>query len=82
MAAPRITLYGTRNCPNCRLARRYLQGLGLRFREFDVNRDRRAQKDLARLGTRSVPVILVGDRRVDGFDRARLDRLLKPQATR
>ena len=77
MGAPRITLYSTRNCAYCRQARQYLQQKGLRFQEFDVQRNPRAQKDFARLGARGVPVILVGDTRIDGFDRKRLDTLLK-----
>jgi alkyl hydroperoxide reductase subunit F len=76
MSAPRITLYSTRQCPACRQARAYLQQLGLTFQELDVGSNLRAQKALARLGTRSVPVILIGDSRVDGFDRRRLASLL------
>ena len=78
MAAPRITLYTTRNCPNCRKAKQYLQQLGLRFQEMDVNHSARAQKEFARLGARGVPVIVVGGTRIDGFDRRRLDAALNP----
>jgi glutaredoxin len=77
MATPRITLYTTRRCPNCRQAKQYLQSLGLRFTELDVQHSARGQKEFARLGARGVPVILVGDRRIDGFDRRRLDAALK-----
>ena len=77
MAAPHITLYVTRNCPYCRQARKYLQQRGLHFREFDIHRSIRAQKALAHLGARAVPVITVGDIRIDGFDRKRLDAVLK-----
>ena len=76
MAAPRITLYSSRQCPACRQARDYLRQRGLQFQELDVSKNLRAQKALARLGSRSVPVILIGDTRVDGFDRKRLDRVL------
>jgi len=73
----RITLYSTRNCPYCRQARQYLQSKGMRFQELDIQKNIRAQKTLAGLGARAVPVIMVGDTRVDGFDRKRLDDLLK-----
>lgn len=73
----RITLYSSRNCPYCRQARQYLQNKGLRFQEFDVQQNVRAQRMLEKMGTRSVPVLMIGDTRVDGFDRQRLDRLLK-----
>lgn len=76
MATPRITLYTTRNCPHCRRAKHYLEQRGLRFQEFDVQTNVRAQKAFARLGARGVPVIVVGDTRIDGFDRRRLDAAL------
>ena len=78
MAAPRITLFTTRDCAHCRQAKQFLQARGLRFVEFDVQRSTRGQKEFARLGARGVPVILVGDQRIDGFDRRRLEAALKP----
>jgi glutaredoxin len=75
---PRITLYTTRNCAHCKRAKQYLQSLGLRFAEWDVNHSARGKKEFARLGARAVPVIVVGDQRIDGFDRRRLDAALKP----
>jgi glutaredoxin len=75
MAQPRITLYSTRRCPHCARVRRYLQNKGLRFQEFDVQSNPRGQKAFARLGARGVPVVMIGDVRVDGFDRRRLDAL-------
>jgi glutaredoxin-like YruB-family protein len=77
MKTIRITLYSTRNCPYCRQARQYLKSKGVRFQEFDIQKNIRAQKTLAGLGARAVPVIMIGDARVDGFDRKRLDALLK-----
>ena len=77
MTTPRITLYSTGNCPHCRQAKEYLERRGLRFQEFDVQRSARAQKAFARLGARGVPVIMIGETRIDGFDRRRLDALLQ-----
>lgn len=77
MKAPRITLYTTRNCPHCRRAKQYLKQKGLRFQELDVEQNVRAQKMLARLGTRSVPVIMIGDIRIDGFRQELIDSALR-----
>lgn len=73
---PRITLYSTRRCPHCQQAKAWLRQRGLRFQEFDIERNPRAFKAFQRLGGRGVPVILVGDKRVDGFDPRRLRQLL------
>ena len=77
MKTVRITLYSSRNCRYCRQARQYLRDSGLRFQELDVQQNLRAQRMLEKMGARSVPVIMIGDKRVDGFDRERLERLLK-----
>jgi glutaredoxin len=76
MKPPRITLYSSRQCPACRQARDFLRQRGVDFQEFDVRSNLRAQKTLARWGTRSMPVILIGDMRIDGFDRRKLEQAL------
>jgi len=78
VTTPRITLYSTGKCPHCRQARQYLKRRGLQFQVLDVQRNARAQKAFARLGARGVPVIVIGETRIDGFDRGRLDALLQP----
>ena len=78
MAIPRIKLYSTRSCPNCRLVKKYLQARQLRFVEFDIQHSARGRKEFERMGARGVPVIIVGDQRIDGFDRRRLDAVLRP----
>ncbi len=77
MTIPRITLYSTSNCPHCRQAKQYLERRGLRFQILDVQRNARAQKAFARLGARGVPLIVIGETHIDGFDKRRLDALLR-----
>lgn len=77
MKTIRITLYSTRQCPYCRQARLFLKQKGVRFQEFDIQQNIRAQRTLAKMGARAVPVIMVGDTRVDGFDKQRLEHLLE-----
>ena len=74
--APRITLYSTRRCPHCHQLRQWLQRRGLRFQEFDIERNARAFREYQRLGARGVPLLLVDGKRIDGFDPRRLQRLL------
>ncbi|MDJ0738897.1 MAG: glutaredoxin domain-containing protein [Gammaproteobacteria bacterium] len=77
MAAPRITLYSTRNCPHCRRARQYLEQKGLRVVELDIHHSARGRKDFDRLGARGVPLIVIGDICIAGFDRRRIDAALQ-----
>jgi glutaredoxin len=74
---PRIRLYTSPACGHCRQLKAHLQRLKVPFQEFDISRNRRAQSDLQRLGARGVPVLLVGERRLDGYDPKRLERLLR-----
>lgn len=75
--APRITLYSTSRCAHCKQARQWLKQRGLRFQEFDIERNQRAFKDYQRLGARGVPVLLINQQRIDGFDPKRLEAVLK-----
>ena len=75
--APRVTLYSSANCPHCKRAREFLRSRKVPFQELDVGRSVKARKRLESLGARGVPVILVGDTRVDGFDPGRLARALR-----
>jgi len=44
--------------------------------EFDIERNQRAFKEFQRLGSRGVPVIMIGKTRVDGFNAKKLQQVL------
>jgi glutaredoxin len=75
--APRVTLYSTSRCANCRRLKHWLTRHKLRFQEFDIERNQRAFKEFQRLGARGVPVLLVDRERVDGFDPKRLEKVFR-----
>ena len=75
--AARVTLYSSPGCSHCRQARDYLRNHRIPFHELDVQKSPRARKQLQRLGARGVPVIMVGEARLDGFRPAPLRRLLR-----
>jgi len=70
-------LYTTRQCGHCRQAKKFLRDREIRFTEYDVERNRQAWRAFQRAGERAVPLILVGPRRLAGFDPKRLSRALK-----
>lgn len=63
-----VTLYTSPSCGHCRRANAFLLREGIRFRELDITRSTKARKALERIGARGVPVVLIGDRRLEGFD--------------
>ncbi len=61
----------------CRQAKEFLSSQGVAFRDVNVMEDAEARLDLIRLtGQMAVPVIVVGDQVVRGFDKPRLRTLL------
>ena len=73
----KVIVFTTPTCSWCRTAKKYLADHHVSFKEVDVSRDPAAARDLVnRTGQMGVPVILVGNKPVVGFDKAELDRLL------
>jgi len=71
-----ITVYSTKNCPYCRMAKAFLDRNGVKFATIDVGEDVDAAKRMVALsGQRGVPVITVDDEVIVGFDSQRLTEL-------
>jgi len=79
---PRVTLYSAPGCPHCRQAGEFLRKHGVAFQELNVRASPKALKQLERLGTRGVPVILVGEKRLDGFNGPKLKQMLQAAGIR
>lgn len=78
-ASARVVLYGTKTCPYCTRTREYLKARNIAFADLDVEDSENARKEFAQLGGGGVPVILVGNRRIQGFNRSALDAALESQ---
>ena len=75
MAAKSVVMYSTSWCGVCKRAKAYFDDQGIIYDELDVENDAQGKQDYARFGSRGVPIILVGDRRMDGFSIARFQQL-------
>ena len=74
---PRVIIFSTPTCSFCRKAKAYLRDKGIRFKEIDVSRDMKAAVDMERkTGQRGVPVVMINNRPVVGFDVPKINRLL------
>lgn len=71
----RVTMYATSTCGYCKKARRYFRDQGIRYTEFDIDRDSAARKRWKNLGGRGVPLILVGKRKMHGFSESGFERI-------
>ena len=72
----RVRIYTAVWCGYCRKAKAHLAGRGVPFEEVDVEASQRGRSEFVQIGGRGVPVILVGDQRMDGFDAQGLDAML------
>lgn len=74
---PKVIMFTTPTCSFCNSAKRYFREKNIRFKEIDVSRDHKAAQDMQRrAGTTGVPVILVNNRPIVGFDKPKINRLL------
>jgi len=72
-----VTVYSTPTCPYCVQVKRYLEQKGITYSDIDVSRDSTAAAEMVRIsGQRGVPVTVIDEHFVVGFDPSRLDQLL------
>ena len=72
-----VKVYSTPGCPYCKMAKEYLSSKGVTFQDIDVSRDQAAVEEMVKIsGQMGVPVILVDDNIIIGFDQTRIDLLI------
>ena len=76
-ASHSITMYSTSWCPHCKRARMYFAERGIAYEEIDIEASEKNKRDFKELGGGGVPLIIVGDKAMRGFDPKRMDALLK-----
>ncbi len=73
-----VIVFTTPTCSWCKKVKTYLKEKQIRYKEVDVSRDQRAMKDMVRKsGQMGVPQLWINNRPVVGFDKAKIDRLIK-----
>jgi glutaredoxin 3 len=72
-----VTVYTRPGCIHCELAKAYLTERHVPYQERDVSRDDGALQELRAIGAPGVPVVVIDQQAVVGFDKPRLDDLLK-----
>jgi glutaredoxin len=73
----RVTVYSTTWCGVCVKAKNWLKVNGIRFQEYDVEQSNKGKRDYQKLNGRGVPIILVGQQRMNGFSPSRMRQMLE-----
>jgi glutaredoxin-like YruB-family protein len=75
---PKVTIYTTVWCGFCKMAKSYMDHLGIKYIEKDVEKDQAAGMEaVEKSGQMGVPVIDVGGTIILGFNRPMLDEAFK-----
>lgn len=76
-AQPKVIVFSTPTCTFCNQAKRYFREKNIRFTDVDVSKDQAAARDmLKKTGQMGVPVILINNRPIVGFDRNKINQML------
>ena len=72
-----VSIYTTVTCGYCKMAKEFFQKNNVEFQEFDVGKDLERRKEMIeKSGQMGVPVIMVGDDMIVGFNESKLKGLL------
>lgn len=73
-----IIIYSTSSCYFCHLAKDWFNEKGIKFTDYNVETDIEKRKEMVSLtGQMGVPVIRIDDQVVIGFDKDRIEKMLK-----
>lgn len=75
----RVVMYSAEWCGICTRAKKYFRKNNIAYISYDIEKSRTGKMDFKRLRGKSVPIIIVGDKRMNGFTAARFDQLYKKQ---
>ncbi len=64
-------------CGYCKKAKAYFKENRIRFTEYDIEKNSKGKRLYTQMGATGVPVILVGNKRMNGFSESGFNRLYK-----
>jgi glutaredoxin 3 len=77
MVEKNVVVYSTPGCPYCKMVKEYLSQKGLTFTEHDLSKDiNKAREMVEKTGQMGVPVVLIDENIVIGFNKTKIDELL------
>ena len=70
-----VVMYSTDWCGVCKRAKAYFKANHIAYRDYDIDKNKRAYKKYKQLKGRGVPLILVGGKKMHGFSVAGFQQL-------
>ncbi|MCX6751702.1 MAG: NrdH-redoxin [Candidatus Nomurabacteria bacterium] len=72
-----VTIYSTPSCHFCHMAKDFFKANNVAYTEYDVASNLEKRKEMVeKSGQMGVPVIIIGDELIVGFDKPEIARML------
>ncbi len=72
-----VTIYSTPTCHFCHMAKEFFKEKNIAYTEYDVASDLSKRKEMVeKSGQMGVPVIIIGDEIIVGFNKPKIAQLL------
>lgn len=71
-----VEIYSSDTCTYCHMAKEFFKANNVEYTEHNISKDMEARKTLMRKGIMSVPLIVIEDEEILGFDEGRIKELL------
>lgn len=72
-----VIIYSADWCGVCKQAKKYFNNNNIVFTEYDIEKDMSARARFSAMGAKGVPVIFIGNRRMNGFTAAAFERIYR-----
>ncbi|MEJ2528830.1 MAG: glutaredoxin domain-containing protein [Candidatus Thiodiazotropha sp.] len=73
----RVVIYTTLRCPHCQHLKRWLKKNNVPFLDFNVAKPGKIQKNFFAIGGQTVPLVVIGDQKFEGFNPNQLKKALE-----
>jgi len=77
VAQGEVVLYSTVWCGYCRKTRELLSKKNVPFKEYDIEKSDKARRQFVSLGGKGVPVLVVGNAVIHGYDKRKIEKALR-----
>jgi len=73
----KVIMYSAAWCGVCTTAKQYFNKNKIPFKEYDIDKSKKGKTDFKKLKARGVPVILVGKKRLNGFNVSKFEAIYR-----
>jgi glutaredoxin len=73
----KVVMYSAAWCGICTKAKKYFRKNKIAYKEYDIDTSKKGRRDFKKLNASGVPVILVGKKRLDGFNIKKFETLYR-----